>query len=201
MRKALEIGGIVAGAVMLLFGIAAIALAIDARSTVRDSIKQEQVFFSSADDPAVAKYAPDWAGEQVVTGDQARAFAQIMREHTLSGTEGLTYAQMGRFQATDPKGDDGLGGTNDEAKAVKDEATGQPVSNARRNIWVTETALSTALNMSYLAENLALFGLVVGIALLLTGIGLIILAVAVLGARAPVTEGSGARATSTPATG
>jgi multisubunit Na+/H+ antiporter MnhC subunit len=48
---------------------------------------------------------------------------------------------------------------------------------------VTATALSTALNMSYLAERLAIFGVVVGIALLLTGIGLVILAVAVFGRR------------------
>jgi hypothetical protein len=42
---------------------------------------------------------------------------------------------------------------------------------------VTETALSTALNMSYMATNLALFSLVVGIALLLTGVGFLVLAV------------------------
>jgi hypothetical protein len=41
---------------------------------------------------------------------------------------------------------------------------------------VTETALATALNMSYMATNLALFSLVVGIALLLAGIGFIVLA-------------------------
>jgi hypothetical protein len=36
---------------------------------------------------------------------------------------------------------------------------------------VTETALSTALNASFLAENVALFGIVTGVAFLLTGIG------------------------------
>ena len=46
---------------------------------------------------------------------------------------------------------------------------------------MTETALTTALNVSYMAERLAVFGLVVGIALLLTGIGLVILAFAVFG--------------------
>ena len=46
-----------------------------------------------------------------------------------------------------------------------------------RNLWVTETALSTALNTSYMAESLSLFGIVVGIALLLSGIGFAILAV------------------------
>ena len=95
---------------------------------------------ATADDPAVAKYAEQWAGEQVTTGDQARAFAKIMREHTLESTGGLTYAQMGRFQSADdptiPQG------TNDPAAAAKDD-NGQPVSNGARNIWVTETALTT----------------------------------------------------------
>jgi hypothetical protein len=38
-------------------------------------------------------------------------------------------------------------------------------------VWVTETALTTALNASYMADRLSLFGIVIGIALLLTGIG------------------------------
>jgi hypothetical protein len=45
---------------------------------------------------------------------------------------------------------------------------------------VTETALTTALNTSYMADRLGLFGIVVGIALLLSGIGFIVLAFAAL---------------------
>ena len=41
--------------------------------------------------------------------------------------------------------------------------------------------MSTALNVSFMAYNLALFGVVVGIALLLSGIGFIILAILALG--------------------
>jgi hypothetical protein len=177
-RRFLEIGGLVAGLVLIVFGIAAIYMGVDGRSTVRDSIKQEQIFFGDTQDPAVAKYAEQWADEQVVNGEQARAFAKVMREHTLESTDGLTYAEMGRFQSAakpdDPKG------TSDETAAAKDE-NGQPVANGARNIWVTETALTTALNMSYMAEQLSIFGIVVGVALLLTGIGLIILALVVLG--------------------
>jgi hypothetical protein len=55
------------------------------------------------------------------------------------------------------------------------------VPNGARNTWVTATALSTALNMSYMAENLSLFALVVGVALLLTGVGLVIIALWVFG--------------------
>ena len=51
--------------------------------------------------------------------------------------------------------------------------------------WATATALSTALNVSFMAYNLALFGIVVGIALLLSGIGFIILAILALGRHGP----------------
>jgi hypothetical protein len=177
-RKILEYGGLVAGVVLIAFGIGAIAMSVDGRNTVRDSLKAEQIYFGDSTDPAVAKYASGWAEEQVLTGEQARTFAKVMRMHTTESTEGLTYAQMGRFQSAakpnDPKG------TSDEKLAAKDE-TGAPIANGARNIWVTETALTTALNVSYMAEQLALFGLVVGIALLLSGIGFIILALVALG--------------------
>jgi len=180
MRKLFELGGIFAGVVLVIFGAAAIYLGVDGRATVRDSIKQEQITFGAADDPAVAKYASEWAGEDVRTGTQARAFAQVIHEHALEGSGGLTYSQMGRFlSADDPKNP---AGTSDEAAALKDE-TGSPVSNSARNTWVTATALSTALNVSYMAEQTALFGIVVGIALLLSGIGFVILALGTLGRR------------------
>jgi uncharacterized iron-regulated membrane protein len=180
-----EIGGFVAGAILIAFGVVAIYMGVDGRNTVRDSLKTEQITFGTADDPAVAKYADQWAGEQVTTGDQARAFAQIMHEHALEASGGLTYAQMGRFVSADNPDDPA--GTSDEAAALKNE-DGNPVANGARDTWVTATALSNALNMSFMAEQLSLFGMVVGVALLLTGIGLVILAFAVFGQRAPETE-------------
>jgi hypothetical protein len=94
-----------------------------------------------------------------------------MRMHALESTGGLTYAEMGRFKSAanpdDPKG------TNDEAAALMEG--GAPVSNSARDIWVTETALSTALNVAFFAGRVALFSIVMGIALLLTGIGFLVL--------------------------
>jgi hypothetical protein len=93
-----------------------------------------------------------------------------MEFHTLEATAGERYAEMGRFLT--PSGED----TSDEAAAAK-TPDGRPVENGLRNLWVTETALTTALNMSYMAEQLSLFGIVVGVALLLTGIGFLVLAI------------------------
>jgi hypothetical protein len=120
----------------------------------------------------------DVVDKSIDTGTEARCFAKYMRIHALEASGGLTYAQMGRFQSA-AKPDDPAG-TSDETAAAKDDS-GQPISNGARNLWVTETALSTALNVSYMAQQLSIFSIVVGIALVLTGIGLVILALAVFG--------------------
>ena len=52
-----------------------------------------------------------------------------------------------------------------------------PQDSSERDIWVTETALTTALYTSYFAENVALFAIIVGIVMLLVGIGFIVLTV------------------------
>jgi hypothetical protein len=179
----LRIGGYVSGGVLIAFGIAVIALGVWGFNFTRDHIEREGISFGPIEDPAVVEHAPDWAGEPVDTGRKALAQAEIMREHTLSNTGGLTYAEMGQYQSaddpTDPKG------TNDPEAAAKD-VNGQPISNSARNIWVTETALATALDMGFMSEMLSIFSVVVGIALLLTGIGLVILAFAVFGRLWPV---------------
>jgi hypothetical protein len=195
MRKFLEIGGLITAAVLIAFGIAAIVMGFNGRNTVSSSLKNEYIVGSSDMTPSaikaeaqkagIASKVTQWptlsvAGSKIDTGDKARAFSQYMRIHTLEATSGLTYAQMGRFQAlaTAPKSaTDGAGGTSDEKYAVTDPTTKQPVDNGRRNIWVTETALTTALNTSYMADRLAVFGIVVGVALLLSGFGFGILAI------------------------
>jgi hypothetical protein len=184
------IGGFVAGGLLVVFGVAALYLGIDGYRTVHDELDKEYIVGGSDMSPDEIEKAAqeanlpesielpscDVVDEGIDTGTEARCFAQYMRIHALEATGGLTYAQMGRFQSADDPGDPK--GTNDPEAAAKDE-NGNPISNPQRNLWINETALSTALNVSYMAEQLALFGIVVGIALVLTGIGLIVLAYAV----------------------
>jgi hypothetical protein len=176
--RLLRIGGYISGGVLIVFGIAVIALGVWGFNFTRDHIEREGITFGPIEDPAVAEHAPDWAGEPVDTGRKALAQAEIMREHTLSNTGGLTYAEMGQYQSADDPSDPA--GTNDPEAAAQDE-NGEPISNSARNIWVTETALATALDMGFMSEMLSIFSVVVGIALLLAGIGLVILAKAVFG--------------------
>jgi hypothetical protein len=196
--KLFRIGGYISGGVLVVLGIAVIVLGIWGFNFTRDHIAREGIVFGPIEDPAVAEHAEQWAGEPVETGSQALAMAEIMREHTLSSTGGLTYAEMGRYQsAADPSDPEG---TNDAEAAAKDE-NGEPISNGARNIWVTETALATALDMGFMSEMLSLFSIVVGIALLLTGVGLLILAKAVFGRAGPAAENAPSGATPEAATG
>lgn len=193
-KKFWEYGGIIAGIVLVAFGIGALAMGIAGRSEVRDSIKREAIVGSPDMTPSAIKAeakkaglnlskldipSKSVAGKTISTGDQAKAFAGYMRIHTLESTGGYTYSQMGRFQAlpTAPKSELAIGGGTDNPQyAVVDTKTQQPVANGARDIWVTETALTTALNTSFFAERVALFSMVIGFALLLTGIGFLVLA-------------------------
>jgi hypothetical protein len=182
MRRWLQYGGFAAGIVLIVFGIVAIAMGVNGRSTVRDNLAQEKIVGSPDMTPALIAVAAkdaglknvslptcDVAGVTVKTGAQARCFASYMRIHGLEASGGQTYSQMARYATADGKG------TNDTTAALKSDS-GQPIDNPVRAVWISETAFSTALNVSYMAEQLALFGIVVGIALLLSGIGFIILA-------------------------
>jgi hypothetical protein len=184
MRRWLEIGGLAAGIVLVLFGIGALVMGANARSTVQSNLRQEHIVGTPDMTPqaiaearqaglpaSVSLPSCSVAKQAIDTGARARCFAQYMRIHALEATGGLTYAQMPRYATADGKG------TNDQAQATKGE-NGQPLDNPARSVWISETALSTALNTAYAGEQLALFGIVVGIALLLTGIGFLIIAAA-----------------------
>ncbi|HEY6891793.1 MAG TPA: hypothetical protein VI300_28585 [Solirubrobacter sp.] len=165
MRKLFQYGGIAASIVLIAFGIGAVYMGIDGRGYVRDNLAAENIV--GTPDSTIP-------GQKVDTGSEAQAFAKIMRHHTLEATGGKTYAQMGQY--LDANGQP----TNDKAAAAIDPKTKQPVANAQRNIWVTETALTTALNTSYFAEQVANFAIVMGIALLLAGLGFGVLSIKAL---------------------
>src|SRR3954454_21502403 len=176
MKPFYKYAGIAASFILIAFGIGATVMGISGRTEVRDNIAREQIVGT----PDMAKSV---ANKQVKTGAQAKAFANGMRKHTLEATGGQVYAQMGRYLTATGKP------TNDEHAAATDKTTGQPVENGARNIWVTSTALTTALNTSFFAENVANFAIIMGIALLLTGIGFLVLVL-----RLPVEAGEKARA-------
>ena len=186
-------GGIAASVILIVFGIGSIGAGVWGIHYTRDQLKLEQITGSPDMTPSAIKTEAQQAGltnvdlptcsvagEVVDTGKEAKCFASYMRIHTLEATGGQVYSQMPRFLDKNGKP------TNDEAQAAKDPATGAAVQNHARDIWVTYTALSTALNTSYFAEAVAIFGIVMGVALLLVGIGFLVLTLGGLeGSKAP----------------
>jgi hypothetical protein len=165
MGKFIRYAGIAASIVLSAFGVGSIYTGFAGRDQVQGDLAREQIV--GTPDSTIPNQLVD-------TGSEAQAFAKVMRKHTLEATGGQTYAQMGRYLDANGKP------TNDENKAAKDAKTGQPVENGLRNLWVTETALTTALNTSYFAESVATFAIVMGFALLLTGIGFLVVVIRLL---------------------
>jgi hypothetical protein len=158
----MKYGGIVASIILIAFGIGSIYTGLNGRSEVRDTLKQEQIVGT----PDMNKQI---ANKPIQTGAEAKLFAKGIRKHALEATGGQVYAEMGRFldKAGKP--------TNDEKAAAVDPKSGRPVENGLRNTWVTATALSTALNTSFFAESVATFAIVMGFAMLLIGVGFLVM--------------------------
>jgi len=181
MSKLYIYAGIAASTVMIAIGIGSIVIGASGRSEVRDKIAVEQITGTPDMNPDDTRAAVEEAGieteipdctvaeERVDDGATAKCFADYMRIHALEDTGGLTYAEMPRFIGKDGEP------TAEESDAAVDPKTGEPVSNPQRNIWVTETALATALNTSYFAEQVSEFSIVMGLCLLLAGIGFLVL--------------------------
>ncbi len=90
-----------------------------------------------------------------------KAQADIIREHTLKTTGGKTYAEMPRtIDKVDAAGKVVLGA---DGKAVQ-------VPNTTRDMWVTATALTTALNLGILTYVFSGLFLLLGLISFWTGV-------------------------------
>jgi hypothetical protein len=188
MSRPFRLGGIVAGLILIAFGVGAVVIGFGGRDEVSTNLKREQIVGTPDMNPSsIAQKAReagltnitlptcDVAGKAVTNGGDAKCFASYMRVHALEATGGKTFAQMPQFATADGKG------TDSPAGAAKDPKTGQPQSNPARQVWINETALSTALNTSFFASSVGMFAIVMGLALLLIGVGFLVLASDLLG--------------------
>lgn len=175
MSRPIQLGGYAASTLLVLLGIAMIVIGLIGRSDVRDRLAQERIV--GTPDSSIA-------GEEVDTGGEAKVFADTIRKHTLEATGGLTYAEMPRAVFED------TGKPVPEDQVDELLATGEAIDNPERQIWITSTALSTALNTSFFAESVATFSITVGVALILIGIGLFVLARGLAAAGAPASATS-----------
>ena len=177
MSRTFQIGGYMSSAILVVLGIAMIGIGFAGRGEVQDRLAQEKIV--GTPDSSIP-------GQAVDTGGEAKAFADVIRKHTLEATGGLTYAEMPRAVFKDT----GKGVPEDQVDQAL--ASGKAIDNPERQIWITSTALSTALNTSFFAESVATFTIVVGGALILIGIGLFLLARGAVGR--PASESAAAPA-------
>jgi hypothetical protein len=183
MSKLYRYGGIAAALTLIIFGVGSMYAGFAGRDQVRTELAREHIV--GTPDSTIP-------GQKVDTGTEAQAFAAIMRKHTLEATGGQSYADMDRFMGKNGKS------TSDEKLAAVDPKSGKPVDNPLRGMWVTETALTTALNTAYFAESVATFVIAMGFALLLAGIGFGVLTIRLLVTTSSARVAKGATVRSTP---
>src|ERR1051325_8724257 len=102
MKRFFQMGGVLAGVLLVAFGIGAIATGIAGRSEVRSDVKREAIVGSPHMTASATKAGLknsdlptcNVADKAITTGPDAKCFASYMRIHTLESTGGLTYAQM-----------------------------------------------------------------------------------------------------------
>src|SRR5680860_1742734 len=97
LQKAAWVGGIIAGALLIVLGAIWIWQGASARDEVQRTISREQIVGSPDMSPATFEGEPiegvalpscDVADEPITTGAEARCFADWMRIHTLESTGG-----------------------------------------------------------------------------------------------------------------
>jgi len=116
-----------------------------------------------------------------VTGmASALSMADIIQHHAADSSNGLSYAQMGRFavESGDPAG------TNKADEALKD-ANGKPVANQARNTQLTAASLVTSLSLSAMAIGASYGAIALGVGFTLLGIVIAGLGYALLGLITP----------------
>jgi hypothetical protein len=182
MRRGFIIGGLVAGAILIVLGVGEIVVGAAGRDEVRDRISDEQIVGTPDMTPEATQAAVEDAGltdveipdcsvadEEIDTGSEAECFASYMRIHALESTGGKVYAEMPRAVFKDS----GKPVPEEEVGAALEAGTA--IDNPERQVWVTATALGTAMNTSYFAEQVSTFAIVMGIAMVVIGIGLLVL--------------------------
>jgi hypothetical protein len=188
VRRSFVLGGVVAGVLLVILGIASIVVGASGRAEVRDRVADEQIVGTPDMTPEATETGVKEAGltgevqipdcdvadERIDTGSEAECFAEYIRVHTLESTGGKVYSEMPRAVYKDT----GKPVPEDKVETALENGTAE--DNPERQIWVTATALSTALNTSYFAEQVSVFSIVVGVALVLIGIGLLVLTMGAL---------------------
>jgi hypothetical protein len=153
MKKAFPIALLALGLVFVVAGGYTANRGFDARDQVRSELIAQKI--TTPEDASIPNARVD-------SPATAKSMADIIGHHADEATKGKTYAELGRYLATNG------GDTNDAAAAVKG-ADGKPVANPVRNTAFQASALRTSLYTSVMAFNVA--QLVVGLGAMMAALG------------------------------
>jgi len=155
MKKAFPLILMVLGLVFVAASVYTVGRGVAARNQVESELVAQRI--TTPEDASI----PNAEVRDVAT---AQSMADIINAHALKSTNGLTYAEMGKFATADgnPKG------TNDAAAAVK-SADGKPVPNSARTTALNAASLRTSLYSSVMAFEVST--LVMGLGALIGVLG------------------------------
>jgi hypothetical protein len=171
---------IAVGIAFAIAGLVAAGAGVYIRNFVGQQLTAQQI--TTPDDASI----PNTPVTNMAT---ALSMADIIQHHAADSSNGLSYAQMGRFavEGGDPAG------TNNADAALKD-ANGKPVANAARNTQLTAAGLVTALSLSAMAIGASYGAIALGVGFVVLGIVIAGLGYALLGLITPaVAERFGVR--------
>lgn len=146
-----------AGAGVALAGLGLVGVGLWARRDVQRALAQERITGTGDMTPPNAA---------VTSAPAARQLAETIRRITVKAADGRTYSETPEYLARDG------GATSDASLALVDERTGRPVRNPAYDLWITSTALQTALMQAYLAFRLADLTTALGATLVAAGAGI-----------------------------
>ncbi|MFD3164041.1 hypothetical protein [Herpetosiphon sp. NSE202] len=162
---------IVVGIIFALGGAVTMGAGIYINNFVGDKLEAQQI--TTPEDASI----PNAPVNDIAT---ALSMADIIQHHAADSSQGLSYAQMGRFSTPDGA----PAGTNNAEEALKD-ANGKPVANQARNTQLTAAGLVTSLSLSAMALGASYGAIALGLGFLVLGIIVTGLGYALLGLITP----------------
>ena len=170
MSHPFRLGGIIAGLVLIAFGLGAIVIGLAGRHEVSTDVKREQIVGTPDMKPSVIAQKVKEAGLQerrpadAATSPARRsptARGQVLRQlHAHPRPRGDRRQDLRPDAAVRDRRRQGH--RRRRRRPPRTPRRGQPQANQARQVWINETALSTALNTSFFAASVGLFAIVMG---------------------------------------
>ncbi|MCB0016921.1 MAG: hypothetical protein KDE09_03970 [Anaerolineales bacterium] len=159
------------GIIFAIAGLVTVGTGVYIRAFVGQQLASQNI--TTPDDASIPN-------AQVTNVATALSMAEIIQEHAAARSNGLSYAEMGRFAVAsgDPAGTSNL----DEALM---DANGNPVANQARDTQLTAAGLVTSLSLSAMAIGTSYGAIALGVAFALLGIVVAGLGYALLGLITP----------------